>query len=751
MLYKTLFFEVIFMSNKSFPASTMTPSSITGQQLDVKVTRTDMLDISGNDVNHITNDPETNSTKSLPTSYALSRLKDLIYGEFTDVKQLVHKIFFSPVLSDPIINPFFIDVGWYLQNFYVDRTQLVYSNQTGTVGVQAKARVLSPNFIYPGKYFIYLQVSELTSGNLTIVNEKQETILTIDRRGTYTVETEISQPTIAILDFDLSGLNEGETCRIDYISIHYVKTAFSVYLDHLVEKIGSGGSGFVTGQELLEAIGECLNDARTYTDSQINFSSEEFDLHLSDRASNPHGITPAMIDAASKNHSHPWTDISDTEELDVRFDQINEQIVQAVAQIVTHVSEENPHGITAGSIGAADIVHEHTVSDISDFHLVDNKFAQVQLSVDTLQTTFASLYDEFQLHLAVYNPHGITAETVGLEQLVNAPMATSQEAMDGSLTERYINPQGLHHVLSAYTSVPEFSVAKVRPKIYGQFTFDQFSEVAYAIEPDKIYKLQVDSDNAEILKKLRIVINTKDDVDNHYRNAIIAPYTVTIDETQLKVMTVQKSSKNHFIIVPEDMGINSGTAHLELNTSTMTLTGQVVGRVLDAGEEILNEVYPIQIQSGFSRNNIPVPQILRMYIADGELGDLKVTIFEFVEESEEPALLVDANPIGMQVQFYGTELIPGYLRLDGSELPRSHYPELYRFLTENDLLVSDVEWHFELGEGDTCRSFSSGDGTLTFRVPKIPQDSTTKLTWYIKAKPVQVPDDTGILYRYIWD
>jgi hypothetical protein len=183
----------------------------------------------------------------------------------------------------------------------------------------------------------------------------------------------------------------------------------------------------------------------------------------------------------------------------------------------------------------------------------------------------------------------------------------------------------------------------------------------------------------------------------------------------------------------------------------MTLTGQVVGRVLDAGEEILNEVYPIQIQSGFSRNNIPVPQILRMYIADGELGDLKVTIFEFVEESEEPALLVDANPIGMQVQFYGTELIPGYLRLDGSELPRSHYPELYRFLTENDLLVSDVEWHFELGEGDTCRSFSSGDGTLTFRVPKIPQDSTTKLTWYIKAKPVQVPDDTGILYRYIWD
>lgn len=71
----------------------------------------------------------------------------------------------------------------------------------------------------------------------------------------------------------------------------------------------------------------------------------------------------------------------------------------------------------------------------------------------------------------------------------------------------------------------------------------------------------------------------------------------------------------------------------------------------------------------------------------------------------------------------------GFLSLgEGTLLKRSAYSDFWNWVTKNCTVISDTEWQSQISKNGTCAYFSSGDGSSTFRLPKI--------NCLIKAGPV---------------
>ena len=78
-------------------------------------------------------------------------------------------------------------------------------------------------------------------------------------------------------------------------------------------------------------------------------------------------------------------------------------------------------------------------------------------------------------------------------------------------------------------------------------------------------------------------------------------------------------------------------------------------------------------------------------------------------------------PIGTTIQHLGTTPPDGFLALNGAEVGRATYSELWNWIQNNSgLLVSEADWQtaYNLNSGN-CGSYSDGDGTTTFRLPNV--------------------------------
>lgn len=63
---------------------------------------------------------------------------------------------------------------------------------------------------------------------------------------------------------------------------------------------------------------------------------------------------------------------------------------------------------------------------------------------------------------------------------------------------------------------------------------------------------------------------------------------------------------------------------------------------------------------------------------------------------------------------YAHILQPGYVKANGQLLSRRDFPELYKYASENNLVLSESDWANEM-QG----MFAEGDGVNTFRVPDL--------------------------------
>ena len=72
-------------------------------------------------------------------------------------------------------------------------------------------------------------------------------------------------------------------------------------------------------------------------------------------------------------------------------------------------------------------------------------------------------------------------------------------------------------------------------------------------------------------------------------------------------------------------------------------------------------------------------------------------------------------PIGSEKIWRGNTIPQNYLEMNGQIVSRSEYPQLYNWVVENDLIISDSEWTNNKQYG----LYSYGDNSTTFRLPNM--------------------------------
>ncbi|MGY4171622.1 phage tail protein [Bradyrhizobium sp. USDA 4529] len=68
-------------------------------------------------------------------------------------------------------------------------------------------------------------------------------------------------------------------------------------------------------------------------------------------------------------------------------------------------------------------------------------------------------------------------------------------------------------------------------------------------------------------------------------------------------------------------------------------------------------------------------------------------------------------PVGTTIWVNGTATMPGFLKENGSLVPRASYPRLWEYALASGYLVTEGQWSANSG------AFSSGDLATTFRLP----------------------------------
>lgn len=735
------------------PGSTLAPSSVSSPELIGGKTKTDRFQMGGVEVNGITHDHQSADPGKLSTAFALASSMIGVNRDLEEMRNTLGKVYFSPVLSDPILNPFFVDTNWGFDGFTIDVNELLYINKKPVIPAQATARVLTPAFQKPGRHFVYLVVTELTSGSITLSNEKGTILKEITIPGEYSLEIEVEQPSIALLDIVANNINTNESCRIACIFVHYVKTAFNRYMDYMASKMLSGGSGFASVAYVDTVGSNVLRQARDYTDVRLTSFGEDIEMHLRSK-NNPHGVTYDQTGAAPLHHTHV---ASECGAADVNHTHTPEQ-AGAAPIVHTHTPSECGaaavvHTHTPDQCGAAPVSHDHSINDLRDYNLIEAEFNRVYAAIAAGGSDTSAIQTALSSHTENRdNPHAVTKVQVGLGEVVNAPMATDQEAIDGVLTNRYMNPATTRVALASTLAQPNVSTAQFTPIKKAVLDFQGEMEVFnLLIEKDRVYWILIDCEESMSLKDLALTIDALGGTEN-IRNSFVVPTTITTPEGKVSVMAKKDVVANHFKLMHPDQGINGGGGHLVLDTRTMTLSGTIQGRVLDqiTGAELNDSVgFPVNVSSGYKMNAVPqTVQSLIVHSWSGQPVFATVTVFEVVQTTQQPALVVDATPVGMLVFRMSSDPVHGWIYPDGSELLRESYPELFRYAQENNLLVTEQEWQQLVTDTGRTNKYSLGDGYTTFRVPKF---TIPDMTAYIKARHVQVPDEGEILYRTIWE
>lgn len=83
-------------------------------------------------------------------------------------------------------------------------------------------------------------------------------------------------------------------------------------------------------------------------------------------------------------------------------------------------------------------------------------------------------------------------------------------------------------------------------------------------------------------------------------------------------------------------------------------------------------------------------------------------------------LAMGGVPVGYVTPFLQSTAPDGWLSCAGAEVSRAAYPDLWNYVNGSSQLISETDWQSKNTAGDiNIGWFSSGDGTTTFRLPRI--------------------------------
>jgi len=182
-------------------------------------------------------------------------------------------------------------------------------------------------------------------------------------------------------------------------------------------------------------------------------SEEGLANHL--KASNPHNISKSTI-GLDKVQNYTMSNAvearagtrNDVYMTPQRVKEAFEALVDTDA-LDNHLKASNPHSITKTTVG---------LSDVQNYAVASTSEAQAGTRTDRYMTpqrvkdAIGALVDTDKIdnHLKASNPHGITKTTVKLSNVQDYPMATQNDATNGTRTDRYMSPKRVVQAVEKY-------------------------------------------------------------------------------------------------------------------------------------------------------------------------------------------------------------------------------------------------------------------------------------------------------------
>jgi len=173
-------------------------------------------------------------------------------------------------------------------------------------------------------------------------------------------------------------------------------------------------------------------------------------VHLLDK-NNPHSVSAAQIGLGQvSNYGLATTTEAELGEVNTKY--MTPALTKAaiIAQVgtafTTHAAAPNPHGTSAVDVGLGAVVNAPMATDLEA--LAGTVSALYINPVNLAYTIANGIGATFTAHAEATNPHGTSADDVGLGLVINGGMADNVTALAGEATGVYINPANLAYTIA---------------------------------------------------------------------------------------------------------------------------------------------------------------------------------------------------------------------------------------------------------------------------------------------------------------
>ena len=405
--------------------------------------------------------------------------------------------------------------------------------------------------------------------------------------------------------------------------------------------------------------------------------------------------------------------------------------------ITDHVgNRNNPHGITATQIDAAPLVHEHKVADITDIDTITSILTEIDTKVKNIETIV-------NLHTTDRdNPHEVNKEQVELGNVENYGVATTEEATEGLVDDKYMTPAKVRSFMENLFSTSGVEFSKLQTTYISHFTLNNTIDTSarFNIKKGRTYKLKLEGSDPRNIA-LRIDKTRLASSGDIVRNSICYPKTLTIGSNTVTAVSCDNISLDHFVLIPGTAGMNYASGEISIDTFGMVVDGVLNSKVLnDSGNPVVDYGFPVIISSGYISTSYfdSVVDLTSLHIEIKDTSvttDMKFTLYELIQPAYDMTVgVIDNTPVGTTIRNIKSTAPVGYAALNGSVLSRANNSELFKIVQDENILIDQATYDQSITDSGECQYFGSGDGLTTFTMPTEIRNTNSIYYSYMKLK-----------------
>ena len=405
--------------------------------------------------------------------------------------------------------------------------------------------------------------------------------------------------------------------------------------------------------------------------------------------------------------------------------------------ISDHVgSRSNPHNVTVDQVGAAPLEHTHVIADITDISTITTQLSNLDTKIINAET-------KINLHTVnLDNPHEVNKEQIELGNVENYGIATTEEATEGLVDNKYMTPAKVRSFMETLFSTSGIEFSKLQTTYISHFTLDNTTNTSarFNIKKGRTYKLKLEGSDSRNIA-LRIDKTRLASSGDIVRNSICYPKTLTVGSDTITAVGCDNISLDHFVLIPSTAGMNYASGEISIDTFGMTIDGVLNSKVLnDSGSPVVDYGFPVIISSGYIStsyfDSVVDLTSLHVEIKDTSVTtDMKFTLYELIQPAYDMTVgVIDNTPVGTTIRNIKSTAPVGYAALNGSVLSRANNSELFKIVQDENILIDQAVYDQTITDSGECQYFGSGDGLTTFTMPTEIRNTNSIYYSYMKLK-----------------